>query len=149
RYRSFRGDPADTADEELVEHHVPDDQDAGGGECAGDAFGAGTVRRDERRRAHGRSVRSAAKGSVIITRKSIRNSESPKLCSKSPAASMPAMAASPPAARNRCRLVFSFFQRSVAATTRNQIQIASAGRPRSAAIWIGTLCRCGFTFSTA
>ena len=36
-----------------------------------------------------------------------------------------------------------------AAMPMNQSQMASAGRPRSAAICIGTLCRCGFTFSTA
>ena len=31
----------------------------------------------------------------------------------------------------------------------NPIQTASAGRPRSAAICIGTLCRCTFTVLTA
>ena len=32
---------------------------------------------------------------------------------------------------------------------RTQSQTASAGRPRSAAIWTGTLCRCGLIVSTA
>ena len=45
--------------------------------------------------------RRAANGSVINPRNRMRNSESPKLCSNSPAASIATMAATPPAARAR------------------------------------------------
>ncbi len=62
-------------------------------------------RREQRDVDHGRPPsRSAAKGRVTSTRNSMRNSESPKLYSKRPAASMAATAASPPAASDGCRV---------------------------------------------
>src|SRR6185312_15692069 len=97
-YGCFGRDARHPANQELVEHHVADDEDAGGRETVRQLAGARAGQyRQRRRRVHGRSVRSAANGSVSITRKSIRNSESPKLCSNKPAPSMPAIAASPPA----------------------------------------------------
>ena len=45
---------------------------------------------------------------------------------------------------SRCR-----FQSATTRPTMNHSQTASAGRPRSAAIWMGTLCRWGFTGLTA
>ncbi len=96
RHRRFGRDARHRADDEAVDHDVADDEHVLAGEAA-----------DERRvRAPGRAgeascvrvgpdvVRTAANGSVTISRKSIRNSESPKLYSNSPAASMPTSEAS-------------------------------------------------------
>ena len=70
-------------------------------ESARRSRGRGFDREWDRRRFHAASARSAANGRVRRTRKSIRNSESPKLCSKSPAESMPAVAPRAVAARKR------------------------------------------------
>ena len=84
RHRRFGRDARHAADDERVEHRVADDEDVR----------ARSTRRSSRARAQARaaaaasSPRAAANGSVTSTRKSIRNSESPKLYSKSPAASI-------------------------------------------------------------
>ena len=89
------------------------------------------------RRFRGSRGSKAAKGSVTRIRNSIRNSESPKLYSNIPAASIDTTAASPAAARNRRCFARNCFASATTSPTMNQSQTARAGRPRSAAICSG------------
>src|SRR5204863_2561863 len=85
--------------------------------------------------------RLAANGSVIRKRNSIRNSESPKLYSNRPAVTIATTTANPAAASHRRLFAEPKSRlRSIAATATNHSQAASAGKPRSAATWTGTLC---------
>ena len=94
-HRRFRRDAIDPADDEMIEHQVADDQDR--------ASARPIEQRLEvsRRGGHGEAAvgatgaRSAAYGSVTSTRNIMRNSESPKLYSNSPAASIATITASP------------------------------------------------------
>src|SRR5688572_26217593 len=119
----------------MVEHHVADHQNR-----AVEKLGKKLTDVDHARASEG-SGRTAANGSVTRTRNSIRNSESPKLCSKSPAASMATTQASAAAGKNSCRAFLRILNRSRRSATMNQSQMAKAGSPRSAAICIGTLCK--------
>ena len=116
RDRRFRRDPRHPADEEPVEHDIAGDKDPHSGEPRHDSGRAAAVDwgQDHRRgggtrtaaaagRARPVSPASAANGSVIRIRNSIRNSESPKLYSNMPAESIAATVASAAAVRNRCR----------------------------------------------
>ena len=80
RNRRLGRDARHAPDDELVEHGVADDEDVRAGECRRDPAARGQARSA----AGAPSVRSAANGSVTSTRKSIRNSESPKLYSNMP-----------------------------------------------------------------
>src|SRR5437763_9999357 len=71
------------------------------------------------------SLTSAANGNVTRIRKSIRNSESPKLYSNIPADSMAATAASAAAAGNRRPPARNRFPSSIVSEAMNQIQAAS------------------------
>src|SRR5690242_17162505 len=151
RHRRLGRDPADAPDDEPIEHHVADDANAAGAEFVDQCVRPRGSELWKQRHAHeGRPPsRFAANGSVMITSSSIRNSESPKLYSVRPAASMAAIAPSAAAARLLWRDRLSSFSRLAPAVTTNQIQAASASNPRSAAICIGTLCRCGLVGFTA
>ena len=75
----------------------------------------------------------------------MRNSESPKLYSNIPAASMATTEASAAVASEGIGVVLRRTMKSRRSTQTNHSQIASAGSPRSAAICSGTLCRCGLS----
>ena len=95
-HRRFGRDARDASGDELVEHGVADDEHVGARHAGRRASAPGQAR------AAAASIgRAAANGSVISTRKSIRNSESPKLYSNSPAASIAASDASAAAASTR------------------------------------------------
>ena len=97
-YRRFRRDPRHAPDDEAIQHQVADDEHRQSGEAGDEIPGTGSVERGD---PHAVVVRAAAKGSVITLRNNIRNSESPKLYSNIPAASIDTTAASAAAARNR------------------------------------------------
>src|SRR5438128_5982281 len=91
RHRRLGRNPRDMANDESVDHDVADDQHAASAEPGHEIAGAPRVQRRQRHACASASVgRAAANGTVTSTRKSIRNSESPKLYSKSPAASIDA-----------------------------------------------------------
>ena len=97
-HRRFGRDPRHVSDDEAIQHQVADDEHRQSREARDEIPGAGGVERGD---AHAVVVRAAAKGSVITLRNNIRNSESPKLYSNIPAASIDTTAASAAAARNR------------------------------------------------
>src|SRR5262249_7782423 len=148
RHRRFWRNACDAADDEAIQHDVADDEDRLAGEAVNEVVRASRIERSRRAR-HAVSRRSGAAGSVTVLRNGISNSESPKLYSKRPAVKSAATHASAAAGRKRWSLVMKRFHTSRTTAAMNQIQIASAGNPRSAAICSGTLCRWGLIFSTA
>ncbi len=102
RHRRLGRNARHVPDDEAVEHHVADDEHGESGEPRDEVAAAPGVDRRERHAAgRGDAARAAAKGSVTSTRNSIRNSESPKLYSNMPAASIAITAASADAAMKR------------------------------------------------
>ncbi len=98
RDRRFRRDARHAPDDEAIEHDVADHEDGQAGKTPDQIAGAPGV---EWRQHHQEGGRAAAAGSVTRMRNSIRNSESPKLYSNSPAASSATTVASAVAASSR------------------------------------------------
>ena len=159
-HRRLGRDAVDAADDELVEHHVADDEHRDVAGSARRARGRGRRRAQASRSRRsssaggvprlGGSARSAANGSVISTG-TASGTRSRRSCARtSPRASMAATAPRPAGGQEpvRARRAAAPTGPSAALPT-NHSQAPSAGRPRSAAICIGTLCRCGLTRSTA
>src|SRR5207248_9664567 len=98
RDRRFGRDAGDAPHDEAIEHHIAGDQHDDVAKPADDIARLFYVDAGTR---HAGAGRSAAKGSVTAIRNIIRNSESPKLYSNSPAVSIAMIAARAAAARNR------------------------------------------------
>ena len=101
-HRRFRRNARHLADDETIEHHVACHQNGQPRQARNQIAGAPGVERRQRHGSASAGERAAANGSVTSISSSMRNSESPKLYSNMPAASMAIMAASAAAASIRC-----------------------------------------------
>ena len=146
RDRRFGRDAIDGADDELIDHQVADDEDRTPGKAI----------EDSSRRRHGaartRPSRSTAGAGGALGGVGQRD-EDEEQHQEFGVAEIVFEHARRPASRRRRRCrpsasdgsgdVLRFAGSRAAACTTNHSQMASAGRPRSAAICSGTLCRCG------
>ena len=149
RHRRLGRDPRHPADDETIEHHIADDEDRLAGEHARDQLRRGRRRARRVTDRHAWRDASAARANGGGRQRDHDQEQHQEFGVAEVVFEEPGRQERGRRRRARPRRRNAFSprrkraQRSRMTATTNHSQTASAGRPRSAAICSGTLCRCG------